>query len=218
MALLLNFRDIKFLYLRTKYDVAFADDAILKLGIAMRSGSAHRRVRLLQQRRNAVAWDNGFVLAVSSRESVEELANTMRSGLGDFDSWALLGYCGEWVEPHGEGPVSMFMNQAGASGFLGRPSQIFLMFSSRERDPEDVTEKLRGRLGVRRSRTVFHFDDGRILLCASEEPARLLSRRAESALSRLYTWSILDTSGEALFRDPTGDWSFADLDELAFGD
>ena len=173
---------------------------------------------MLEHNSDAAAWDDGFVLAVSSPESAAALIDVLRPGLTAFESWGLLGYRGETGEAHGNGPLSLFMTQARKFGLRARPSQIFLMFRPHERDPECITGAIRLQLGPERCRPVFHFRGGGVLLCASEEPARLLARRAENALSALATWSILDSAGDARFRDSSGAWRGVDLADLSFGD
>jgi len=176
-----------YLYMRTR--LALTSD-IQKVIDILTSISDEADVLYLRQE---LPWINGIVARFYTEEDVEDIINDLKDELDKLDMWAIYAGNGRSYEPHGGGAIGMFIGNA-ANTHLP-VAQVFVRYRDWERDPDSVADDIKRAL---RSdvRSVFHFQNGRILMVRSKEPPNLIVRRLENIRRRVHSAAVVDAEGK----------------------
>lgn len=193
-----------YLYLRTRLDLDNMGEEFPDLS------SVCEKARLLSLDRGVDGWRNGIVLRFNTADAEAEIVEKLQAVLAGHD-WLVTDTAG--FESGSLGFATPDMLRFGL-----RPAQAFFMSSDDGPLPNRQAQAIRDAFGAYQVEPLFHFADGLVLGIASNEPARLLARRAERALQSLDLWAICDASDETIgSRRSSPRWQLVDTADLWFG-
>ena len=142
--------------------------------------------------REELPWINGIVARFYTWENAEDIINGLREEFDKLGMWAIHDGSGRSYEPHGGGLVGMFLGNAVSTN--PPVAQVFVRYRDWERDPDAVADEIK-RVLHSDVRSVFHFENGRILMVRSKEPPTLIVRRLESIRRRVHSAAVVDAEG-----------------------
>ena len=193
-------KEIRYVYARTKKNLPYCDDELDKL-IEYWPDPA----MLLSLDQNLFTWDNGLVMKCYSRDEPDVLTYKLEPFLHKMENWAIFTRDG------------YIKDISAVNGFLYGSSfdfaQIFLASKEGGIRQDTIYERLRNSFKGK-CRPVFFFNNGRIFMLQSDEPASMIYRRCERLLNSVYRWAIVDSSDNSLWSHPTPDfdspWEYID--------